>query len=107
MNKLRDLFYPPPERLIQQYQMLVELHRKNIGHCCTCKFLTPPPADLPGFVTDYGECKLRKDIFPGKVCGLRDVECDCYEEDMSSVKHYLSEIENLKGAIQKEVKTDN
>lgn len=88
-------FNPTKKDKIRNYETLVELHRKYIGECCTCKFYSPPPSDLPGFVMDYGDCVLSKDIFSAKVCGLKDVECNCYEEDTSDLKDYLSEIERL------------
>ena len=100
MDKFRDIFHPSPERLLENYEFALEIHNNNIGKCSTCKYIIPPPPDLPGFVTDYGECKLCKDIFPSKVCGLDDVDCDGYEEDIDSIVGIVEEINRLKGEIE-------
>lgn len=99
MASFDKVFNPTKEDMIRNYETLVELHRKYFGECCTCKFYSPPTSDLSGFVMDYGNCVLSKDIFSAKVCGLKDVECDCYEEDTSDLKDYLSEIERLQEVI--------
>lgn len=99
MVDFNKAFNPTKEDKIRSYERLLELHQKHVGKCCTCKFHSPPPSDLPGFVTDYGDCVLNKDIFNAKVCGLKDVECDCYEEDTSDLKVYLAKIEKLREDI--------
>lgn len=99
MNKLRELVYPSPEHKIEQFEMLIRIHKEQIGDCSTCKHLIPPPADLPGFVTDYGECELNKGIFHKKVCHLEDQKCDDYEEDTSNLEYYLAKIKRLREDI--------
>lgn len=93
------VFRPTKEDQIFMCKMIVDFHRNHVGECSTCKWLTPPPSDLPGFVTDYGDCVLSKDIFYDKVCLRKDLECDAYEENTSELEYFLSEIERLKGDI--------
>lgn len=96
MADFNSISNPTAEDLIHQYEMLINLHRESVGKCSTCVNHIPTPPDLPGFVTDYGECELKKDIFYDKVCGLTDAECDGYKEDTSFVEDCLAEIEKLK-----------
>lgn len=84
------VFKPTKEDEIRSYEILVKLHRESIGECCTCKNYIASPSDLPGFVTDYGACRLNKDIFHEK-------ECESYEEDTDQINGFLAEIEKLKG----------
>ena len=97
MVSFRKSFRPTKKDKIRSYEKLVELHRKYTGRCCTCKYLIPSsPSYLQSFITDYGKCALNQDIFSIKVCGLKDVECDCYEENVGEINNYLSIIEKLK-----------
>ena len=77
-NKLRSIFCPSPQEKIKQYEAVLERCCVDDGSCSSCIHHVPPTADLPGFVTDYGKCKLNIDVFAGKVCGLEDVKCESY-----------------------------
>ena len=77
-NKLRSIFCPTPQEKIKQYKAVIDRYCMDNGSCLSCMYHIPPATDLPGFVTDYGECKLNLDIFAGKVCGLEDVKCESY-----------------------------
>lgn len=77
-NKLRSIFSPSPQEKIKQYEAVLERCCVDDGSCSSCIHHVPPTADLPGFVTDYGTCKLNIDVFAGKVCGLKDIKCESY-----------------------------
>ena len=97
MNKLRRIFNPTKEEKIEDYERIIQIHKEHIDECCTCKYYNPPPADLPGYITDYGNCELDMYFFAVKVCGLRGSRCDCYEENIEFVEHFTELIEQLKG----------
>lgn len=92
MASFRRVFSPTPEEQILDLEMLLQLHMDQIGHCSTCENLIP--GDMPGFVTDYGSCRVGSLIFAEKVCGLRDEVCPMYKE--VSVAQIKREIEHLK-----------
>ncbi len=79
MGSFRKIFFPTPEEEAEMCREAIRLHEEQIGHCSTCMNLDPSIA--PGFVTDYGACRLKKEFFPEKVCGLTDHNCDGYVED--------------------------
>lgn len=94
-NKLRDLFFPPPSEEIVRFQELLKLMHSHRGECFTCKHHTLPPSDTPGYVTDYGSCEIGLAHFPGKVCHLDDIFCECYEYDDEMEQYYLNEIRKM------------
>lgn len=92
MNKLRKIFCPSTEDNIAWYERIIELHNEQFGECSTCIHHISPDPTLPGFVTDYGSCKLDIDIFEKKVCSVNKVECDWYKnntEFIESIKALL------------------
>ena len=96
MSGFRKVFCPTKEEQIEKFEMLIKLHEDQLNHCSTCVFHTP--TDMPGFVTDYGSCRVNSPIFAEKVCGLREIECRFYAEDVTEVNR-LKELlmEYLKG----------
>ena len=97
MNKLHKIFYPSPEEEIAFYERIIELHNEQIGRCSTCVHYIHTDPRLPGFVTDYGGCKLDKDIFTAKVCSIDDMECDGYIRNIEFIETIEQRIERLKG----------
>ena len=95
MSSFRKVFNPTKEELIESFETVSKLHQDNLYHCSTCAhhFLT----DMPGFVTDYGSCRLNSPIFTEKVCGLRDIECPYYVEDITEVNRLKELLKDLKG----------
>lgn len=92
----RKVFFPTKTELIEDYERAIDLHNKQIGHCSTCVFHIP--TNMPGFVTDYGDCRVNSPIFTEKVCGLRDINCSYYAEDFTEISKLKSELGRLKGA---------
>ena len=45
-----------------------------------------PTPEEPGFVTDYGGCRMGKAFFAEKACGLVDHVCDGYTEERGLVE---------------------
>lgn len=88
-SNFRKTFKPTKEEKIKLYEDLLENHNRQIGHCSTCIHFVG--SDAPGFVTDYGTCKLAKDVFPTKVCSMSDVICDDYEE-ITNYPMYLEQL---------------
>lgn len=97
MNKLRRIFNPTKEEKIEDYERIIEIHKEHYGDCCTCAYYNPPPADLPGYITDYGNCELDVYIFAEKVSFAWLRPCDCYEENIEFVEYFTELIEQLKG----------
>lgn len=95
MNSFRRIFHPTKEERIEDLKTVLKLHKDNLYHCSTCAnhFLT----DMPGFVTDYGSCCLNSPIFAEKVCGLREIECPFYVEDVTEVNRLKGLLKELKG----------
>lgn len=56
-NKLRDIFSNDPNAA--DVKRLEELHKQACEEkwCCTCESYIPIDPYLPGFVTDFPECK--------------------------------------------------
>ena len=95
-NRLRDLFFSTNEQLISDYEELLQLHNNQIGRCSTCTNYIP--TDAPGFVTDYGKCRLDNPDFYERVCDPgNSITCDLYVEDKETVKTINNEIQKLKG----------
>lgn len=96
-NKLRDLFCPTIEKRIKDLENLLKLHKKMYGHCCTCVWYCP--ADMPGFVTDYGYCKANNPIFVEKQINSKLLLCTEYVEDKESRKKIEEELRQLKEEV--------
>lgn len=97
MNKLRRIFCPTKEEEIEDYERILQIHKNNIGECCTCIHRIPTDPYLPGFVTDYGKCMWEMFHFEDKVCRLRKIECEHYEENVKTVMLFEELIHRLKG----------
>ena len=82
MGLFMRIFNPTKEEQIHSLGMLLKLHEEQIGYCTTCKNYIS--SDMPGFVTDFGECKKRYSEFAQKVCGMIDC-CPLYEEDVEKM----------------------
>lgn len=95
-DKIRRIFNPTAEELIQDYKFLLELHREQLGQCSTCANLIS--GDMSGVVTDYGMCRKNSPLFSAKVCGRTDKTCSLYLE--TSVKSLEQEIERLRRRSQ-------
>ena len=93
MNRLRRAFCPTREERISDFEMLLRMHREQIGHCSTCTNYVS--SNMPGFVTDYGKCKAEAEIFPDKVCGLTGDPCHSYVEDTEFEKDISLKIQQL------------
>ena len=95
-DKIRRIFNPTAEELIQDYEFLLKLHTEQLGQCSTCANLIP--GDMSGVVTDYGMCRKNSPLFSAKVCGRTDKTCSLYLE--TSVKSLEQEIERLRRRSQ-------
>lgn len=95
MGSFRKIFNPTKEEQIESIEMLIKLHEDQIGHCSTCMFHIP--TDMPGFVTDYGECRVNSPIFAEKVCGLREIRCSHYVEDVTEINRLKSMLKKIEG----------
>lgn len=93
-NKLRDIFYPPLDKQIQQCEMLIWLFKENIRYCSTCANYIGNSQSGP--FTDYGRCKADCECFASKVCGLNNCDCDKYLEDTDRLLGLQSKLEQLK-----------
>ena len=93
MTRFRKAFFPTPEEEAEMCREAIRLHEEQIGHCSTC--LNLDPSTMPGFVTDYGECRMGKAFFPEKACGLAERECDGYIEDRVPVIRARARLEEL------------
>lgn len=97
-NKLRDLFDPPDDVLLEQYMWILELMLKNTNECISCIHYKEPDPYLPGFVTDYGDCKEHVDVFEDKVLDRGNhVSCETYEEDFERIRDMKEAIEAITG----------
>lgn len=80
MADFRRTFCPTPEEEAADLELLKRLHREQIGCCSTC--VHHVSSNMPGFVTDYGECKVNSSLFYEKVCALsEEPECPDYKEE--------------------------
>lgn len=91
----RRVFFPTKEELIKDYERVLKLHNDQIGQCSTCVFHTP--SEMPGFVTDYGDCQVNSPIFLEKVCGSKDIDCAHYAENVTTANELKLELKRLKG----------
>lgn len=78
------IFNPTIGEQIEQIKKIIELRRKHIGHCVTCSHYIA--LDAPGFIEDYGRCKLNVSLFAKKVCGLSSDKCPNYKEEFENIK---------------------
>lgn len=95
MIDFRRVFNTTREEKISSLEHLLELHYERIGYCGTCRWYIG--SDMPGFVIDYGSCKKKCDCFSKKVCGLKDITCSNYEENLENVNYIKEEIKKMKG----------
>ena len=95
MSSFRKVFHPTKEEQIESTEMLIKLHEDQLNHCSTCVFHIP--TDMPGFVTDYGDCRVNSPIFAEKVCGLKEIKCPYYAEDVAGINRLEKILEDLKG----------
>ena len=98
MFSFTDIFCPSIEKQIEEAEGYLSIiyDARNRQECCVCEHFCPPSASLPGFVTDYGSCKLGLDFFPEKVCGLSSIECGYFEYDDTEEKRVYDKIKELK-----------
>ena len=73
-----------PEEEAEMCRAAIKLHEEQIGDCSTCVNLDRSME--PGFVTDYGGCRMGKAFFAEKACGLVDHVCDGYTEERGLVE---------------------
>lgn len=93
-NLLRRIFNPTKEERIKDLRILIELHKKNFGNCCTC--VNHEGSIMPGFVTDYGECLKNASWFTRKVLdGNNEFPCSFYEENTEHVQNLEHQIKLL------------
>ena len=100
MNRLQSIFNPTAEEQIQLLEKVKGLHEENIGHCITCKHYEG--SEMPGFVTDYGKCRKKGQMFSKKVCGLISDKCPMYEENTEKLMFINQEIQKLMEAIERD-----
>ena len=93
MCSFQRVFFPTPEEETEMCRAAIKLHEEQIGNCSTCVNLDP--STEPGFVTDYGRCRLEKEFFAEKVCGLADHVCDGYIEERVAVERAMARLEEL------------
>lgn len=75
------IFKPTDEEIVEDLEMLLKIHRDQIGKCSTCEHYVSS-----SYSGDYGECKKNMDYFEEKVCGLQKIECSEYIENTSIYK---------------------
>ena len=92
MASFRRTFLPTPEEQIHDLEMVLRLHTEQIGYCSTCENYIA--SNMPGFVTDYGNCRVDSPVFAEKMCGIKDEKCSLYAE--KSVEPIKEEIERIK-----------
>ena len=91
----RENFKPTKEERIKRYESLLDIHKKLIGYCCTCKH--HKGIRTRGIVTNYGECKLQNMLFMPKNCIDEKLNCSSYEENINIVEEIKKHIKELKG----------
>lgn len=93
----RRIFWPTKEEIIKDLEMLVCLHEESIGQCSTC--IHHEESHMPGFITDFGECKKKIPLFYTKVISFDNKKLCCrfYEEDTKYVELWKQQIKRLKG----------
>lgn len=91
----RRMFFPTKEELIKDYKRIIKLHNNQIGQCSTCTHHIP--TEEPGFVTDYGKCHVNSTLFLEKVCGLINVDCSYYIENIDEISKLKTELKKLEG----------
>ena len=91
----RENFKPTKEERIKRYEALLNIHKKLIGNCCTCKHYKG--IRTRGIVTSYGKCKLNNMLFIPKNCIDEKLNCDSYEENINIVEEIKKHIKELKG----------
>lgn len=84
MYSFRKSFFPTPEEEAEMCRAAIKLHEEQIGDCSTCVNLDRSME--PGFVTDYGGCRMGKAFFAEKACGIVDHVCDGYTEERGLVE---------------------
>lgn len=91
----RRIFQPTKEERIKDLELLIRLHEKHIGCCSTC--IHHEGSHMPGFVTDYGECKKDAPWFVVKVAPLDNEAlcCPFYEENTEYVELLKQQIKLL------------
>lgn len=90
-NKLRSIFSTSDEELLPLYEWVVQHHHERIGACCTCTHYIP--TDMPGFVTDYGDCGVKNPVFVDKVCSEVCHELDEHNECPEYVEKPVTDLE--------------
>lgn len=98
MNKLRRLFCPTPEEEIEDLNRIILMHNEQISCCSTCG--NYEGSTMPGFVTDYGRCKVNSSVFITKILNERTTTCDKYVENVSVVEEIKKRIQNLRKGIE-------
>lgn len=106
MADFRRIFFPTPEEEKKDFERVARLYFSNIGYCCTCA--NHDESEMPGFVTDYGECRLNVPDFPEKACAQVEANCEKYELDEEQVEYLLEAyrdiLKKVKGPQVKEEK---
>ena len=90
----RRVFNPTREELIDRYEMLLKLHNNQLGKCSTCTHYVGSSA--PGVVIDYGSCRKCMKFFSEKACGMREIECTEYDENLDNITKIKTELDKWK-----------
>ena len=95
-----EIFKPTPQQELDACRSMLKLHQELIGHCCTCIWYKG--TDMPGFVTDYGECSINEPKFVDYV--LRNLKddvgpCANYKEDKKYAAELLEELDRLEREV--------
>ena len=94
-NEFRKAFFPTAEERLEQIEKFEEIHNQAVSEkwCSTCVHFTPPPDDLPGFVTDYGSCDQGKVVMPlESLCGLYCLDTEREKRIREYIKKEKSEV---------------
>lgn len=94
------IFKPTPQQELDVCKSMFKLHQELIGHCCTCFWYKG--TDMPGLVTDYGECLINEPKFVDYV--LRNLKddvgpCANYKEDTKYAAELLEELDRLEREV--------
>ena len=94
MNKLKDMFGPKGQ--LEELELYLRAHKETIGQCCTC--IHHDAINKPGFVTDYGFCKLRLPWSDARIVAQNPEPCPQYEE--ASTEELEREIKRLRREVE-------
>lgn len=90
-------FFPSKDDKIKYLEAVISLRETFRGECATC--ISYIGSDMPGFVTDFGSCKLNAECFYKKAPGFSNSDCPLYEEDVESINKLRNAVDKLKGEV--------